>query len=109
MDESIQKTSSRSDFMQDLQTMLREGESMLKNAGQQLRKEYHGARERVASAVTPPAEVLGRGLTTVGDSVFVRTRGVARNTNRYVQDHPWQAVATGVCFGFVLGILIGRK
>ena len=109
MDESIQKTSSRSDFMRDLQSMLHEGESLLKNAGKQIRKEYRSARDRVASTVAQPVGEVSQGLSTVQDSLFARTRSAVRDTDRYVQDHPWQAAAAGACIGFVLGIVIGRK
>lgn len=109
MEESIQKTSTRSDFMRDLQDMLHEGEALLKNAGQQLRKEYRSAREKVAASVAPTTGEVSQVLTTVEDSLFDRTRSAARGTDRYVQDHPWQAAAIGACLGFVVGIVIGRK
>ncbi|MBC7500422.1 MAG: DUF883 domain-containing protein [Herminiimonas sp.] len=109
MDESIQKTSTRSDFTRDLQSMLHEGEAMLKNAGKQLRKEYRSARDKVASSVEPVTSQASPGLSTVEDSLFVRTRSAARNTDRYVQNHPWQAAAAGACLGFIVGIVIRRK
>ena len=95
--------------MRDLQTMLHEGEAMLKNAGQQLRREYGKAREKVTASVAPLSSEVGQGLKTVEDSLFARTRSAARDTDRYVQDHPWQAAAAGACVGFLLGIVIGRK
>lgn len=109
MDESIQKTSTRSDFMRDLQNMLHEGEAMLKNAGQQLRKEYRNAREKVSSSVAPTTSEVSHGLSTVEDSLFARTRSAVRGTDRYVQDHPWKATVAGACVGVIIGIVIGRK
>ena len=109
MDESLQKTSTGSDFMRDLQIMLHEGEAMLKNAGQQLRKEYRDAREKVPSSTSPAASEVSHGLSTVEDSLFARTRSAARDTNRFVQEHPWQAAAAGICVGFIAGMVIGRK
>lgn len=109
MDETIQKTSTRSDFMRDLQSMLHEGEAMLKNAGQQLRKEYRSAREKVASGPAPATSEVSQGLSTVEDSVLARTRSAVRNTDRFVQDHPWQAAVAGACLGLIVGIVIGRK
>ena len=109
MDESIQKTSTRSDFMRDLQSMLHEGEAMLKNAGQQLRKEYRNAREKVTASVAPATSEVSQGLSTVDDSLFTRTRSAARSTDRFVQDHPWQAAVAGACLGFIVGVVIGRK
>lgn len=109
MDESIQKTSTRSDFMRDLQSMLHEGEAMLKNAGRHLRQEYRSVRERGNSGMAPSAGEISRGLRTADDSLFARTCSAGRSAGHFVQDHPWQAAAVGTCVGVVVGILMARK
>lgn len=89
--------------------MLREGEALLKNAGQQLRKEYRSARDRVASSMSPPAAEARQGLRTFDTSMLARVRTTAKGTNRYVQDHPWQAFLAGACIGLAVAALVRRK
>jgi ElaB/YqjD/DUF883 family membrane-anchored ribosome-binding protein len=32
-----------------------------------------------------------------------------RSTERFVEDHPWQAVSAGLCAGVLVGMLMARK
>lgn len=109
MEESIQKTATSRAFARDLQSMLQEAETLVRNAGQQLRDDYRAARERVTSTVSTSLNDAKKSLTTVEDSVLTRARDTARNTNRFVVDHPWQALAAGACIGFVVGVLMSRR
>ena len=109
MDENIQKTATSRDFARDLQSMLHEAESLLKNAGQQIRNEYRAAQEHVSTSVNASISDAKQGLTTVEDSVLRRARDAAKTSNDFVQGHPWQTVVAGVCVGFLIGVVVGRK
>ena len=109
MDESIQTTATSRAFARDLQSMLQEAESLLKNAGQQIRSEYRAVRDQVTSTVSSSIDGAKQGFSSVEESVLGRTSDMARKTNRFVQDHPWQAVATGVGIGFLIGIVAARR
>ena len=109
MQENIQKTATSRDFARDLQSMLQEAEALLKNAGQQIRNDYRAARERVSSTVSTSLNEAKQSLTTVEDSVVTKARDTARNTNDFVQTHPWQAVGVSACLGFLIGVLATRR
>ncbi len=109
MEESIQKTATTRAFARDLQSMLQEAETLVRNAGQQLRDDYRTARDRVASTVSTSLSDAKKSFNTVEDSVLTRARNTARTTNSFVVEHPWQAFAAGACIGFVLGVLSSRR
>jgi ElaB/YqjD/DUF883 family membrane-anchored ribosome-binding protein len=109
MEENIQTTATSRAFARELQSMLKEAENLLRNAGQQIRNEYRAVKDQVASTVTTSLADAKQGYSTVEETVLSRTRNAAQSTNRFVLDHPWQAVAMGVCAGFLAGMIVSRR
>lgn len=109
MDENIQTTATSRAFARDLQSMLREAEALLKNAGQQIRNEFRTVSDQITSTVSTSLSDAKKGLDTVEENVVTRTRNAARTTDSFVQDHPWQAVMAGVCAGFLIGLVMARR
>lgn len=48
-------------------------------------------------------------LEEAEEAVVERTKAVARATDNYVHEHPWQAVGIAAGVGFLLGLLVGRR
>jgi ElaB/YqjD/DUF883 family membrane-anchored ribosome-binding protein len=109
MDENIQTTATSRAFARELQSMLKEAENLLRNAGQQIRNEYRAVKDQVATTLTTSLADAKQGYNTVEESVLTRTRNAAQSTNRFVTDHPWQALALGACAGFMVGMIVARR
>ncbi len=109
MEESIQTTATSRAFARDLQSMLQEAETLLRNAGQQIRDEYRTVRDQLTTTVSTGLQDAKQTYGTVEDTVLIRTRDAVRSTNHFVHDNPWQAVAAGVAAGFVIGVVVSRK
>ena len=109
MEENIQTTATSRAFARELQSMIKEAENLLRNAGQQIRNEYRTVKDQVASTVTTSLADAKQGYSSVEESVLTRTRNAAQSTNRFVQDHPWQALAIGAGAGFIAGMIVARR
>src|SRR5215470_10917388 len=69
------------------------------------------SRERLASARARTQASLRdayAGVTEIGDEIGIQARGLARSTDRYVHERPWQTLGAGVGVGLLIGYLLGR-
>ncbi len=107
MDTTAQSSETRDKLVSNLKAVIKDAEELLKNTGQQVDGDggYQSARARFESTL----KSAKTGLATVEDSLVVRTRDAAYNTDKYVQEHPWQSVGVGAFAGLMMGLLLGRK
>ena len=109
MNNNFQKTVTSRDFMRDLQDILQDGESLLKNAGQQVWNEYLAARECLGLRVNTPTSDARHGLTAVEESILMQAKEIARHSDQFVRQNPWRAAAAGVCIGVVIGAIAADR
>ncbi|HVL55363.1 MAG TPA: DUF883 domain-containing protein [Burkholderiaceae bacterium] len=48
-------------------------------------------------------------LQELNDEAVERARVVARTTDDFVHERPWQSIAIGAFIGLLIGLLIGRR
>ena len=82
-------------LLRDLKTVVRDGEELLKAGARDLTERGVAARERLAAAL----EVARDTQRHLQESAFTQ----ARQTDRLIRQHPYEAV--GIAFG--VGLLIG--
>lgn len=96
-------------IMDDLRTLIGEGESMLRGAASDAATMTADARDRLVEQL----ESARARLEALERAANKRARDAARATDTYVHDHPWQAVGigvgVGVGVGLIVGLLISRK
>jgi ElaB/YqjD/DUF883 family membrane-anchored ribosome-binding protein len=97
--DSVKETQHR--LSEELRNVVRDTEEMLKDAGEG----YKTAREKLERTV----KQARRELESVEQAVIERTKRVAKATDHYVHDHPWQSIGVGAGIGLLIGMLIGRK
>ena len=89
----------------DFKVVVADTEELLKlTAGQ--------AGDKVAEVRGRLSEHLAGAKTRLADlevAVLERTKKVARATDDYVHEHPWQSVGAAAGIAFLLGLLIGRR
>ena len=96
----------RSDkLLNDLQSVIKDAEVLLKNSSIPGSDEFKSAKERFENTLRNAKDEVVRIERLVVD----KTKEVAHTTDNYVKDHPWQAVGLSTAIGLVIGLLISRK
>jgi ElaB/YqjD/DUF883 family membrane-anchored ribosome-binding protein len=105
MNRTAQGGEARDKLVKDLKAVIKDAEELLKNTGQQVDEGYQSARAQFETTL----KSAKNGLSKAEESLVARTRDTVRNTDKYVQEHPWQSVGVGAFAGLIIGLLIGRK
>jgi len=100
----MQKNTSEQ-FIDDLQTVIKDAEVLLENASSPLGEEFKSAKARFEGALQNAKDEARR----LERLVVNKTKDAINTTDNYVKDHPWQAVGLGAAVGLVIGLLISRK
>jgi ElaB/YqjD/DUF883 family membrane-anchored ribosome-binding protein len=87
-------------LLQDLRTVVHDGEELLKAGAQNLTERGIAARERLAAALEVAKETRRR----------LEERAVlgARATDRAIREHPYEALGIAFGVGMLLGVIINR-
>ena len=88
-------------LLQDVQTVVHDGEELLKASAQDLSKKGMAARRRLQSA-------LGFAKET-GRKPEEHTVVSARATGRMVREYPYQSLGAAIGIGMLVGMLLSRK
>ncbi len=82
------------------------------DAEELLRLTANQAGDRVAEIRTRAQDHLVTAKAKLADAEAAlrdNAKAVARVTDDYVRDNPWQSVGIAAGFGFLLGLIIGRR
>ncbi|VVN89656.1 DUF883 family protein [Pseudomonas fluorescens] len=85
----------------ELQTLIEESETLLKNSASLVGEEAEGLRQQVALKLKQARDAVS--------NVRDRSKPVVDATQLYIGGHPWQTVAISAGFGLVVGLLLGRR
>ena len=92
-------------LMEDLRTVVRDTEELLKVTASQTGEKAEEARRRVSAALDG-AKVR---LQQAQASAAQMSDEALKATEQYVRDNPWQAVGIAAGVGLVLGALLARR
>jgi ElaB/YqjD/DUF883 family membrane-anchored ribosome-binding protein len=92
-------------LIEDLHTVVRDAEDLLKATASQAGEKIQQARTRAEESVRQAKQRLA-GLE---EEALAKARAIANDADKYVRDKPWQAVGIAAGVGLVLGLLIGRR
>ncbi|HUL81717.1 MAG TPA: DUF883 family protein [Gammaproteobacteria bacterium] len=98
-------TVSTDKLIEDLHTVVRDAEELLKATASQAGEKVQQVRARAEQSVRQAKQRL-EGLE---EEALARARAIANDADKYVRDKPWQAVGIAAGVGLVLGLLIGRR
>lgn len=92
-------------LVEDLKTVMRDAEALIKATSAQTGEKILEVRARAEESLRAARERLS-GLE---DEALKRAREVADATEEYVRENPWQSIGIAAGVGLVLGILIARR
>ena len=92
-------------LIEDLHTVVRDAEDLLKATASQAGEKIQQARARAEASVRQAKDRLAG----VEDEALARARALANDAETFVREKPWAAVGIAAGIGLVLGLLIGRR
>lgn len=92
-------------LMNDLRTVVRDAEELLKATAGQAGEKVSAARERAETSLRAAKERLAN----MGNGMFSQARQAASATDQYVRTNPWQAIGIGAAVGLLVGFLASRR
>ena len=92
-------------LMDDLRTVVRDTEELLKATAAQTGEKAEEARRKVTAALE---SARGR-LQEAQASALEMGDEALKSTEKYVRENPWQAVGIAAGVGLVIGVLLSRR
>ena len=88
-------------MIDDLKTVVRDGEELVKATAGELGEKTRVAREKLASALESARETCGR--------LEERAIAGAKATDKVIREHPYQSIGIAFGAGLLIGVLVNRK
>jgi ElaB/YqjD/DUF883 family membrane-anchored ribosome-binding protein len=92
-------------LLEDLHTVIRDAESLLKATATQTGEKIEEVRARAEKSVRHAKERL----SVAEEQALKHAQALAEDADQYVRGKPWQAVGIAAGVGLVLGLLISRR
>ncbi|MDQ7990837.1 MAG: DUF883 family protein [Candidatus Dactylopiibacterium sp.] len=96
---------SRARLVSDLKVVLADAEELLRLTASDASGKLADVRGRLGVHVDSAKLRLGE----LEDVVVARTKEVAKATDTYVHEHPWQSIGVAAGVAFLLGMLSSRR
>ena len=96
---------SKEKLMEDLRVVVSDAEELLKATASQTGDRISAARAKASESLQVAKARLAEAQATVVEKVKV----VAKSTDDYVHEKPWQSVGIAAAVGLVIGALISRR
>lgn len=96
---------SKEKLIADFKVVVADAEELLRATASQAGDKAAEVRARVQARLADAKVRLADAEAVVVD----RAKQVGRVTDDYVHDNPWRSVGVAAGFGFIVGLLIGRR
>lgn len=106
--EAIEKAHSalaRERVMDDLQTLTRDAEDLLKATAGDVSDKAKEARSRVAAAL----ERAKTTCTHLQEQTVATAKAAAKKADTVIRDHPYESIGLAFGVGLLIGVLVARK
>jgi len=88
-------------LLQDLKTVVHDGEELLRASAQELGERGQAAREKLAAALEVAKETSRR--------LQERAMESAKSADRLLREHPYQSIGVAFGLGVLIGVLVNRR
>jgi len=96
---------SNEQLVSDFKTVITDAEALIKATAHQGDSAFNDLRTRAQASLA----VAKENLADVQAAVIARSRAVAKATDVYVHENPWQAIGTAAGLGLLIGFIMGRR
>jgi len=100
-----QSVMARERVLQDLKTLARDSEALLKASAGDLSEKARGARARLADAL----ERAKATCAELQEQTIASAKAAAKGADVVIRDHPYQAIGIAFGIGLLVGVLVARK
>ena len=90
---------------EDLATVLRDAEALIKASAEQGGEKTAEARARIREAL----DAAKRRLLEAEQAAVRQGQDALHSTEEYARQHPWQAMGIAAGVGLILGVLLARR
>jgi ElaB/YqjD/DUF883 family membrane-anchored ribosome-binding protein len=91
--------------LQDLKTLARDSEALVKATAGDLSEKAKGARARLAGAL----ERAKATYAEVQAQTIASAKAAAQKADIVIRDHPYQSIGIAFGIGLLVGVLVARK
>ena len=95
----------RERIMNDLQTLTRDAEDLLKATAGDVSEKAKEARGRVAAAL----ERAKATYASLQDQTVATARAAAKRADVVIRDHPYESIGAAFGVGLLIGVLVARR
>lgn len=92
-------------MMDELKSVIKDAENLLKNIEKQEGEAFKMARAKFESTLKNAKNEL----LDMEETVVKKIKDAAQTTDHYAHAHPWNMIGAGACIGLLIGFLVGRK
>jgi len=103
--QAVNGASNVQSVLEHLKHIANDAEALVRETADVVGERAKELRTRIAQSASKARAQLEELEETVAD----KTRLVAKQTDDYVRDHPWESIGIGVAVGIVLGVLLTRR
>lgn len=103
--EKAHSTRARERVKEDLQTLTRDAEDLLKATAGDVSEKAKEARSRVAAALER-AKVT---CSHLQESTIASAKEAAKKADVTIREHPYESIGVAFGVGLLIGVLIGRR
>jgi ElaB/YqjD/DUF883 family membrane-anchored ribosome-binding protein len=100
-----QSLMARERVLQDLQTLARDSEALLRATAGDLSEKAKGARARLAGAL----ERAKATCAVIQEETIACAKAAAERTDAVIRNHPYQSIGVAFGIGVLVGVLVARK
>jgi ElaB/YqjD/DUF883 family membrane-anchored ribosome-binding protein len=102
---SADMLATKEQFMVELRSVILDVERLLESASSQAGEGTAVACERILESL----QILKDRMVTAENTVIERTKKVAKITDQYIHENPWQSMGISACAGVIVGMLVARR
>ena len=95
----------RDKLLADLRVVVADAEELLKITAGQAGDKVAAVRERIQKGL----DQAKAKIVEAENKALESTKAAARATDVYVHENPWKSVGIAAGFGFIIGLLFGRR
>ncbi len=95
----------RERVLQDLKTLARDSEALLKATAGDLSEKARSARARLAEALASAKATCAE----LQEQMVASAKAAAKKTDAAIREHPYQSIGIAFSVGVLVGVLVARK